>query len=183
MSDLVLSPVYHSGEPSYIYLGLLLTDPERVPHVSLIIGNDTISLTVNGVSVKRTKDLLQSLKRKRITALCILLNDENSTVDFNNVSVIFNSMEKVTEGSFTCIEPVKVALSQILDVDLSHCKFVYEVLDVLLSKHLVMKIHASGIDSNKQQKTFSIRRYSRAEVDRSIQLFRERTSEKHASSR
>ncbi len=184
MSDLILSPVEQvSEELPLISLGMVLTDPLKIPHVSLISGKDILSLTVKGVSIKRTADYFESLKRKRLPALFVRLNIPEEKIDFDMICKEFITLGKVDESQHTCIEPIKGILTKLYAIDFMKCGFVYEIMDVLLAEGLVHTMYSSRIGNDSPENSVSIRRYTRDEVNTSIADYRNRITENDASSR
>ncbi|MCH7534581.1 MAG: hypothetical protein IH948_02350 [Bacteroidetes bacterium] len=158
-----------------VYIWLFHAD-QTPPHLGITINGRYFSLLYNKlicnvdmVNVHRT------IKSKDIPTLFVeVIQQKNIETDYLEIaSEIFNEYEDISKTHITCLTPLKRTVEKIVNVDLSECNVIFDVLDSLLEAKIELRFHHLFLSKLIENDVFEMEHYGLNEVEQRIKKLRE----------
>ncbi|CAG0969092.1 MAG: hypothetical protein HND27_06070 [Bacteroidetes bacterium] len=161
---------------------IILINPLCTPvHLALSVKGRYYELNVKGVKINHSVlEKIQTSNRRLIPLLFIELEEACCKEIRMPADLIFNSF--VTAGKeATCLQPIVNFLAENMSADFCECKVIFDVLEKLMQKKILLKTYHLHLESYLQKKSFSLPTYSHKEVEQYIlKLKNEKQSNPHA---
>jgi hypothetical protein len=146
------------------------------PHLGLSINGRYFSLLYNKLTcnVDMAK-VLRTIKSKNIPTLVVeIVQQENTQV--NNLEIankIFCEFEELSKTHVTCLTPLKRTVGKIVNINLSECNVIFDVIDKCLDANVKLRFRHLFLGPSIDKNVFQMQHYSINEVKERIKKLRE----------